>query len=70
MVDQHTKSDAEMSVAIENLRAMLDCEDIDLIIELLSTNNWDESLAASAFYARQMSQPQTNQQVTNQSQPA
>lgn len=68
MVDQQQtaapKSDAEMTIAIENLRVMLDCEDIDLIIELLSTNNWDESLAASAFYARQMSQP--SQQANNQ----
>ena len=27
-------------------------EDVDLIIDLLSQNNWDESLAASAFMAR------------------
>jgi len=32
-----------MSIAIDNLRVMLDTEDVDLIIELLSQNNWDES---------------------------
>ena len=31
----HGKSDEQMSIAIENLRAMLNSEDIDLIIELL-----------------------------------
>ena len=31
----HGKSDEEMSIAIENLRVMLNSEDIDLIIELL-----------------------------------
>lgn len=48
----HGKTDLEMSIAIENLRAMLDTEDVDLLIELLQQNNWDESLAASAFLAR------------------
>jgi len=41
-----------MSIAIENLRVMLNTEDIDLIIELLQQNDWDESLAASAYMAR------------------
>jgi hypothetical protein len=49
----HGRSDEEMSIAIENLRVMLNTEDIDLIIELLQMNNWDESLAASEFYSRQ-----------------
>jgi hypothetical protein len=48
------KTDAEMSIAIENLRVMLDTEDIDLIIELLQQNNWDETEAASAYMARQV----------------
>ena len=53
-----------MSLAIENMRVMLDTEDVDLIIELLQQNNWDESLAASAFYAREMSgQHQTQNQT-------
>lgn len=42
-----------MSLAIENLKAMLNTEDVDLLIELLQDNDWDESLAASAFMARQ-----------------
>ena len=31
----HNKSDEEMSLAIENLRVMLNSEDVDLIIDLL-----------------------------------
>ena len=46
------KSDEQMSMAIENLRVMLNTEDVDLLIELLQANDWDESLAASAFMAR------------------
>lgn len=41
-----------MSMAIENLRVMLNTEDVDLLIELLQENDWDESQAASAFMAR------------------
>lgn len=48
-------SDEQMSIAIENLRVMCDTDDIDLLIELLQQNNWDETQAASAFIARQMS---------------
>ena len=51
----HGKTDEEMSIAIDNLRVMLDTEDVDLIIEMLQQNNWDESLAASAYLAKQMS---------------
>ena len=40
------KSDAEMSMAIENLGAMLDLQDVDQVIALLQSNNWDESAAA------------------------
>jgi hypothetical protein len=39
-------------MAIENLRVMLNTEDVDLLIELLQENDWDESQAASAFMAR------------------
>jgi hypothetical protein len=48
-------------MAIVNLQAILNIEDVDKIIELLEHNNWDESVillmskhyqaAASAFYA-------------------
>jgi hypothetical protein len=41
-----------MSMAIENLRVMLATEDVDLVIQLLSDNNWDESAAASHYYAQ------------------
>jgi len=37
------KSDAEMSMAIENLLAMLNTDDVDLIIKLLEDNDWDET---------------------------
>ena len=40
------KSDAEMSMAIENLTAMLQLDDMDKAIELLQQNNWDEAQAA------------------------
>lgn len=49
----HQKSDAEMSMAVDNLCAMLDTHEVDVIIELLQQNNWDESAAAQAFYAKQ-----------------
>jgi hypothetical protein len=32
---------------------MLDTEDIDKVIELLQTNDWDESKAAQAFFSLQ-----------------
>ena len=44
-----------MSMSIVNLSAMLNIEDIDQVIQLLKQNNWDESQAANAFYAQQMS---------------
>lgn len=47
------KSDAEMSLAIENLCAMLDTQDVDKVIALLQENNWDEAKAAQGFYAKQ-----------------
>ena len=40
------KSDAEMSLAIQNLSAMLDTQDVDQVIELLQQNDWDEAKAA------------------------
>ena len=40
-----------MSMAIVNLQAMLQIEDIDQVIRLLEENNWDESQAASAHMA-------------------
>ena len=47
------KSDAEMSLAIENLSAILDTQDVDQVIALLKENNWDEAKAAQGFYAKQ-----------------
>lgn len=41
-----------MSMAIVNLQAMLNIEDIDKVIKLLEENNWDESQAASAHFAQ------------------
>jgi hypothetical protein len=58
MEPTHGKSDSEMAIAIENLSAMTNSDDMDLIIELLQQNNWDESLAASAFFAHQVATPQ------------
>jgi hypothetical protein len=40
-----------MSMAIMNLQAMLDVDDIDVVIKLLEQNNWDVSNAASAHFA-------------------
>ena len=40
------KTDAEMSMAIDNLGAMLSLSDVDEVIKLLEANNWDESAAA------------------------
>ena len=36
-----------MTQSIDNLRAMLDTDDVDKVIELLQTNDWDESKAAA-----------------------
>ena len=38
-------------MAVVNLQAMLDTDDIDLVMKLLEDNNYDESLAAAAFYS-------------------
>jgi hypothetical protein len=40
-------SNEEMSMAIINLQAMLNIEDIDIVIKLLENHNWDVSLAAN-----------------------
>ena len=56
-----SKTDAEMSMAIDNLSAILNTQDVDQVIELLQQNNWDESAAAQAFYARQ-AQNEMNQE--------
>lgn len=47
----HGKTDEEMSMAVTNLQAIIDVEDVDLIIRLLEQNDWDESSAASAYMA-------------------
>ena len=41
-----------MAISIENLRAILQIEDIDLIIKLLEQNDWDETRAASAHMSK------------------
>lgn len=54
-IQENKVSDDQMSMAIVNLQAMLQIEDIDQVIKLLQDNNWDESQAASAHMAQQMS---------------
>ena len=56
MEPEEQKSDADISIAIENLKLMLDLQDVDIAIDLLQRNNWDEALAANEYYARQMSE--------------
>ena len=51
----HGKSDEQMSMALTNLQAIINIEDVDLAITLLEQNGWDESLAASAYMAQQVS---------------
>ena len=51
--NDHGKTDAEMSMAIDNLCAILNTQDVDQVIELLQSNNWDEANAAQAYYANQ-----------------
>ena len=51
---QSNKTDDEKSLAIVNLQAMLNIEDIGKVIELLEQNGFDESQAASAYFAEQM----------------
>lgn len=45
-----------MSTAIINLQAIINVEDVDLVIKLLEQNDWDESQAASAYMAQQVSE--------------
>ena len=40
-----------MGMAVMNLSAMLNIEDLDKVIKLLEENNWDESAAANAYMA-------------------
>ncbi len=51
MAESSGKTDAETSMAIDNLQAILGEDDVDKVIELLQKNQWDESAAAQAFYA-------------------
>ena len=48
------KNDEKMGMAVMNLSAMLNIEDLDQVIKLLEENNWDETQAASAHFAQQM----------------
>ena len=48
--DKRKYTDDKKSMAIINLQAILDSDDIDLIIKLLESNNWDETRAANAYY--------------------
>ena len=38
-------------MAIINLQAMLNTDDLDKVIKLLEKSNWDESLAASTYFS-------------------
>ena len=49
----NNKTDEEMSMSIDNLSAMLNEQDVDVIIKLLQENDWNEQAAAAAFYAQQ-----------------
>jgi hypothetical protein len=46
-------TDDEKSMAVINLQAMLDTDDIGMVLQLLEENNFDESAAAGAFYSKQ-----------------
>ena len=37
------QNDEKMGMAVMNLSAMLNIEDLDKVIKLLEENNWDES---------------------------
>ena len=41
-------------MAVINLQAMINIDDMDRIFNLLEENDWDEGKAASAFFAKQM----------------
>ena len=45
-------SDEQMGMAIMNLQAMLNIEDMDQVIKLLEQNNWSETDAANTYYAQ------------------
>lgn len=47
-------NDEKMGMAVMNLSAMLNIEDLDRVIKLLEENNWDESQAANAYMAQQV----------------
>ena len=51
---QNEMTDDKKSLAVINLQAMLNIEDMSKIFELLEQNDWDESKAAGAFFSRQM----------------
>lgn len=48
------ENDEKMGMAVMNLSAMLNIDDLDQVIKLLEENNWDESQAANAYMAQQM----------------
>ena len=45
------ENDEKMGMAVMNLSAMLNIDDLDKVIKLLEENNWDESQAANAYMA-------------------
>lgn len=59
-------NDEKMGMAVMNLSAMLNIEDLDKVIKLLEENNWDESQAANAYMAQQVAQGSTNPSGLNQ----
>lgn len=40
----------DIAVKVENLRQILQTDDIELVIKLLEQNDYDETKAAQAFY--------------------
>ena len=55
-----------MGMAVMNLSAMLNIEDLDRVIKLLEENDWDESKAANAFMAQQIASSDTRGQTANE----
>ena len=50
--DLNNKSEEELSIAVDNVCAILEDYDIEMIGNLLREHNWDESASISAYYAK------------------
>jgi hypothetical protein len=67
MEASHRPSDEQITIAVMNLQAMLNIDDMDKLLQLLEQNDWDESKAANHFLAQQMQAtgglPQRNEEM-------